>query len=75
MIEDQILGVGTLVLNLTLLPTLLDKNSKVSRLTSIPTAIILLVFTATYLSMDLLFSAFAVFAGGIMWGLIAAYRS
>lgn len=75
MIEDKLLTAGTLVLNLTLLPTLLDRDSKVSRWTSVPTAIILLVFSITYLSLDLVFTSIAVALGSMIWSLIAVYRS
>lgn len=75
MLEDQILTAGTLILNLTLLPTLLHEKSKVSRWTSIPTSLILFVFAGVYVSLNLMLSAVAVAMGGMIWSLIAFYRS
>lgn len=58
-----------------LYPTLRDAASQVPRATSIPSMIIGGVYSFTFLTLGMTFSAFGSFAACTMWSLIAAFRA
>lgn len=72
--QDIIFLVGSMTSVMFLYPTLRDAASQVPRATSIPSMIIGGVYSFTFLSLGMTFSAFGSFAACTMWSLIAAFR-
>lgn len=72
--QDFVFGAGGIVLGILLLPTLLDTSSSISRKTSIPTFLVLLLFSFTFFTLDLYISAIAHLFSGILWMAIALWR-
>ena len=57
------------------LPTLFDRGSTVPRETSIPTAIVWLVYGVTYFTISYPLAGIASIVGGTLWGLVALFRA
>ena len=72
--QDYVFALGSVGLAGTLIPTLLNSDASVPRWTSVPTAFVLYVFSATYLSMSFFFSAIVTVVTAVVWTLIALYR-
>lgn len=72
--QDFIFLVGSMTSVMFLYPTLRDAASQVPRATSIPSMIIGAVYSFTFLTLGMTFSAFGSFAACTMWSLIAAFR-
>lgn len=73
---EMMFGLGGFLLNLLVLPTLLDSESAVPRTQSVLSAIVLLIcFAIPYYSIGFHIPALANGLGFILWGLVAIYRS
>jgi hypothetical protein len=75
MIQDLVFAVGSLVLFLTLIPTLVNSDSVVPRTTSVPTALVLGVFSLTYFSMSFYYSAVVSLLTFLAWVGISIKRN
>jgi len=72
--QDFVFLVGSMVSVMFLYPTLRDKASQVPRATSIPSMIIGGVYSMTFFTLGMEFSALGSFSACTMWSLIAAFR-
>lgn len=72
--QDIVVGTGTIVFLISLMPTLMNKNAKVPLLTSLPTAIVLYVFSLTFLTLRLYFSSSIQFLTATAWLMISIFR-
>lgn len=73
--QDLIFTAGSVFSLVVLAPLLGDKMAQVPYGTSVPSALIGLIYGGTFYSMGMVYSAFGAAAAGIMWGLIALLRS
>lgn len=73
--QDLVFLVGSSFSIVVLAPTLTNRSANVPLGTSLPSAIIGLVYGMTFLSMGMTFSAVGSILAGTMWSLIAALRS
>jgi|AntRauTorcE11898_2_1112593.scaffolds.fasta_scaffold38352_1 FtsH-binding integral membrane protein len=73
--QDMIFLMGSLLSVGFLAPTIRDAGACVPRATSIPSMVIGLVYSLTFLSMGMDFSAFGSFAACGMWSLIVYLRA
>lgn len=71
---DPLLMVGGFVFAVTLLPTLRNPDSAVPSTTSVPTAAVLSLFAATYLSLSLPMAALSTALSAVLWTVIAVTR-
>jgi hypothetical protein len=69
--QDLVFTVGAIVFFASLLPTALG-SAKPPVLTSLPTGVLLLLFSVTYASLGLTVSAVVTVPSGLLWLLIAA---
>lgn len=73
---EILFAVGSFTFNIYALPTLLNSDSAVPRLQSIPSVFTLIVFfTIPYLSIGYVISAASTSIGAVLWTLIAIYRA
>lgn len=73
---EVLLAAGGFVLNLLILPTIIDSDAAVPRTQSVLSAVILLLcFAVPYVWIGFYWSAFANTIGVILWTLVAIYRS
>ncbi|MBX0293490.1 hypothetical protein [Haloarcula nitratireducens] len=72
--QDIIFLTGAAITVGVLYPTLSNKSASVPWATSIPAALLKVVFGVTFLSMDMLLSAVGMLVAAGMWGLIAFFR-
>lgn len=72
--QDLVFLVGSMTSVLFLYPTLRDRASQVPRATSIPSMLIGGVYSMTFFTLGMTFSAVGSFAACTMWSLIAAFR-
>lgn len=68
--QDLVFGAGSVVFVIALLPSVFSENKPDIR-TSITTAMILLVFSVTYLSLSLELSAIVTFFTSVTWMVLA----
>ncbi|WP_208288717.1 hypothetical protein [Halobacterium sp. R2-5] len=73
--QDFVFLVGSMTSVMFLYPTLRDKASRVPRATSIPSMLIGGVYSLTFFTLGMHFSAFGSFAACTMWSLIALFRN
>lgn len=73
--QDLVFLVGSMTSVLFLYPTLRDTAARVPRATSIPSMLIGGVYSMTFFTLGMTFSAFGSFAACTMWSLIAALRA
>lgn len=73
--QDFVFLVGSMTSVMFLYPTLRDKASQVPRATSIPSMLIGGVYSLTFFTLGMQFSAFGSFAACTMWSLIALFRN
>ena len=73
--QDLVFLVGSMTSVAFLYPTLREKASQVPRATSVPSMIIGAVYSVTFFTLGMTFSAIGSFAACTMWSLIAAFRS
>jgi membrane-associated phospholipid phosphatase len=69
------LTIGGMILNVMVLPTLLDENAAVPRLQSFPSSIALGMMTMAYVLLELWLPALATLIGCVLWLGVAVYRS
>jgi hypothetical protein len=74
-IAPLLLTGGGMVLNLLVLPTLLNDEAAVPRLQSVPSVGALTAMTAGYVMLGHPLPAIATALGAILWGLVAVYRN
>lgn len=67
--------VGGILSSFLLLPTLLSETSRVPRATSVPTAILLLVYGITFLSLDMVTASIGSFVSFVLWLAIAVLKN
>lgn len=72
--QDFVFLVGSMTSVLFLYPTLRDAAAQVPRATSIPSMLIGAIYSMTFFTLGMEFSAFGSFAACTMWSLIAAFR-
>lgn len=72
--QDFVFLVGSMTSVLFLYPTLRDAAAQVPRATSIPSMLIGVVYSFTFFTLGMEFSAFGSFAACTMWSLIALFR-
>jgi|AntRauTorcE11898_2_1112593.scaffolds.fasta_scaffold03643_3 hypothetical protein len=72
--QDFVFLVGSMTSVLFLFPTLRDAAAQVPRATSIPSMLIGAVYSFTFFTLGMEFSAFGSFAACTMWSLIALLR-
>lgn len=73
--QDFIFAAGSIFSILVLMPTLRDLMASIPLGTSVPSAVIGLLYGSTFFTMDMTFSAVGSFATGVLWSLIATFRS
>lgn len=72
---NMALTIGGMILNIVVLPTLLEEDSYIPQKQSIPSAIALSLMTWAYISISAFLPALATFIGIILWIGVALYRS
>lgn len=70
-----ILGAGGMLLNLFVLPTVLDDEAAVPRAQSVPTTVALAAMTYAYATLGLVVPALATAIGAVLWAVVAAIRA
>ncbi len=73
--EDYVLLLGTLIIAVVLVPTLLDADARIPRTTSVPGAVAVLLFIVGFASLDLWLTAIANAVSFGFWVLVAVYRA
>lgn len=73
--QDLIFLAGSVFSIVVLTPTLRDSTARVPLGTSLPSALIGMIYGATFLSMSMSFSAAGSLLAGVMWSFIAYLRS
>lgn len=73
--QDFIFLAGSLLSVGFLIPTIRDAAARVPRETSIPSMLIGMVYSFTFLTLEMTFSAFGAFAAATMWSLIVYFRA
>lgn len=73
--QDLIFTAGSVFSIIVLAPTLKDRMASIPLGTSLPSALIGLVYGSTFFTMGMTFSAAGSFATGVLWSFIAALRS
>lgn len=72
--QDVLIAGCTVVLNVVVLPSLLDSDTSIPRTHSVPTAAALLGIVVAHITLGLYFSAAATLFGVVLWSLIALLR-
>ncbi|WP_227374262.1 hypothetical protein [Haladaptatus halobius] len=73
--QEYVFLAGSIVIMISLVPTIRDEEAKVPLRTSVPSVLVLFVQTLAFLSMGLTFSAVGTGMGFGLWSLIATYKS
>ena len=73
--QDVVFMVGSMFSIFVLLPTLRDSMANVPLGTSLPSAVIGLIYGITFATLGMPLSALGAFTAGFMWSLIATIRS
>lgn len=73
--QDTVLSVAAVVFFLALVPSMIDKTTRIPRRTSIPTATAVWAQAATFATLGLLFTTFATLLIAVAWTYIAIARS
>lgn len=73
--QDVVFLCGSVFSIVVLTPTLRDHMSTVPYGTSVPSAAVGFVYGGTFLTMGMTYSGLGSMVTGVMWGLIARYRS
>lgn len=73
--QDFVFLAGSLLSVAFLFPTLCDSAACVPRETSVPSMLIGAVYSVTFLTLGMTFSAFGAFAACSMWSLIVCFRA
>lgn len=72
--QDFVFMAGSMFSVIVLSPTLKSKTASVPWGTSLPSAIIGLVYSISFFTLGMTFSAIGAFTAGTMWSLIALFR-
>lgn len=72
--QDLVFGFGSLVFLTSMLSSLFNKNTKIPLATSVPTSVVLFLFTIAQGSLDLLFGASMNALNTLAWSAIAIWR-
>lgn len=72
--QDILFSAGGFIFTLTLLPTLLDSESKVPAKTSVTTACVVTAYTYAFLTLDMPLSALGNASNAVAWWSVAAFR-
>ena len=72
--KDLILAVGTAILGVLILPSLFDSRARVPLLTSLTSGVLLVVMTATFVSLGLDLTAGSTAFASLAWLLVATFR-
>ena len=67
--QDAVFAIGTLTFSLALIPSIKSKN-KPHLYTSVMTAVVLVAFSATYFSLDLIFSCITALINASLWSVL-----
>lgn len=73
--QDLVFTAGSIFGILVLMPTLKDRMATIPLGTSLPSALIGLIYGSAFFTMGMTFSAAGSFATGLLWSLIAVLRS
>lgn len=73
--QDFVFLTGSLLSVGFLIPTIRDAAACVPRETSVPSMVIGMVYSFTFLTLGMTFSAFGAFAAATMWSLIVYFRA
>ncbi len=73
--QDLIFTIGSVFSIVVLAPSLRDETASIPLGTSLPSALIGLVYGSTFFTMGMTFSAAGSLATGVLWSLIATLRS
>ncbi|RBI60306.1 hypothetical protein [Halomicrococcus sp. NG-SE-24] len=73
--QEYVFLAGSIVIMISLIPTLRDEEASVPLRTSLPSVVVLFAQTLAFLSMGLMFSAAGTGMGFGLWSLIAKYKS
>lgn len=73
--QDYVFLFGTFLLTISLIPTIINRESSIPRITSIPSFIILTIYFLAFLQLDLVFSAVGNLLNGFAWFYIALFRN
>ncbi len=73
--QDYLLLFGTLLISVVMVPTLLDPDAVVPRLTSVPGAIAVGLFVVAFASLELWLTAVANAVSLVLWLAVAAFRA
>lgn len=69
--QEYVVLAGSIIITLTLVPTVLDDDAHVPLSTSVPSVVVLLAQTWAFTSMGLLYTAAGTALGLTLWSLIA----
>ncbi|WP_266078084.1 hypothetical protein [Haladaptatus caseinilyticus] len=73
--QEYVFLAGSIVIMISLIPTIRDEEAQVPLRTSLPSVVVLFVQTLAFLSMGLTASAAGTGMGFGLWSLIAKYKS
>ena len=73
--QDYLLLFGTLLISVVMVPTLLDLDAAVPRMTSVPGAVAVGLFVIAFASLELWLTAIANAVSFLLWLLVAVYRA
>jgi hypothetical protein len=71
--QDYIISVGAFLFIISLIPSIKSQN-KPDLKTSIPIALVLFIFTITYISLELWLAALTNFGTAISWSILAVQK-
>lgn len=72
--QDLVFLAGSMFSIIVLTPTLRSKAANVPWGTSLPSAIIGIIYSGTFFTLGMKFSAVGALVAGVMWSLIALFR-
>lgn len=73
--QDYVLLLGSLVISVILVPTLLDPRASIPRTTSVPGAVAVAMFVVGFVGLELWLTAIANVASLAFWILVALFRA
>jgi len=72
---EAVLFFGGMLLNVFILPSLIDKDAAVPKWQSLPSALALIIIAVGYGSLGLFWPMASVLFGAVLWILVAIFRS
>lgn len=72
--QDYVLTIGSTILTLALIPTIMDRKEKPAMLTSVVSCIILILFSFVYKSLSLKLSSVVIAIHGFLWFVLAVQK-